>query len=112
MQYSYESMFCFADSRRGDLRFDELEDVSSQRNNSQKATHTCPTCQKVFAQRQGLLRHQRTVHDGHRGYKCSTCGKAFLRQQQLDTHRLFVAMPWLWYSIPKPRTLLDPSKSL
>ena len=47
----------------------------------------CPACGKVFATKQGLLTHKRTVHDTVR-HKCDLCDKSYARASHLRVHQL------------------------
>ena len=55
----------------------------------------CPECGKVFATKQGLLTHIKTVHDGER-HKCDLCEKSYTQASSLKTHRLLHSdkKPW------------------
>ena len=55
----------------------------------------CPACGKVFATKQGLLTHKKTVHDGVR-HKCDLCDKSYTQASSLKTHRILHSdkKPW------------------
>ena len=48
--------------------------------------YQCNACEKLFAQKRYLIRHQK-IHDQDKQYQCDLCTKSFIQKGNLVRHR-------------------------
>ncbi|EIN11573.1 hypothetical protein PUNSTDRAFT_124864 [Punctularia strigosozonata HHB-11173 SS5] len=56
------------------------------RAHSNQRPFKCDDCEKAFARKHELKRHQRTIHSTERPYQCDICGAGYARSDQRTRH--------------------------
>ena len=49
--------------------------------------HCCDTCEYVTNQKQKMVEHKKSTHDGVKQFKCQICDKRFFRREHLKVHK-------------------------
>ncbi|XP_060907311.1 zinc finger protein 84-like isoform X3 [Labrus mixtus] len=64
-----------------------VKNIISKRLKTNKKSHCCSECGKMFNNKRNLCRHLR-IHTGEKPFSCSVCGKRFNQKGNLTSHML------------------------